>query len=67
MDKIIKFVQLQHFFHYFYCCLTELKAMPTSKNIMTTVMSSMTSSSYFHFLKAALTSAFAAASGAFYK
>jgi hypothetical protein len=30
------------------------------------VMSSITSSSYFHFLKAAFTRAFAAASGAFY-
>jgi len=40
--------------------------MDTSKNIITTVISSITSSSYFHFLNAALTKAFAAASGAFY-
>jgi hypothetical protein len=45
---------------------SELYAIDTSRKIITTVISSITSSSCFHFLNAAFTSALAAASGAFY-
>jgi hypothetical protein len=55
---------IQYSLHLVVFC--ELKAIETSKNMMTQVISSMTSSSCFHFLKAALTKALAAASGAFY-
>jgi len=58
-------VEFAALYCYLMFALSELYAIDTSRKIMTTVMSSITSSSYFHFLNAALTKALAAASGAF--